>query len=176
VLSPVVVLPRGVVESFAPDALELVALHELTHIARGDLRSSALVDLACILLGPHPTARRLARDACLAREQAVDARVAAQAPVAYARVLVDVAHHARFGEPVARAVCMHGSDLARRIGAMGDERPRQRASLAPLIVTTLAIVGSTVAAPRIEIGHCPAVRGHSPCSASVDRPTRNPKS
>jgi beta-lactamase regulating signal transducer with metallopeptidase domain len=175
VLRPVVVLPRGVIDSFAPDALELVALHELTHIARGDLRAGALVDLARLLLTPHPSARRLALDACLAREQAVDACVAAEAPVAYARVLVDVAHHARFGERMRRAVCMHDSDLARRIDAMGDERPRQRASLAPLIATTLAIAGSTFAAPRIQVGPCPAARAPVPCSAAVECPLRTPR-
>jgi hypothetical protein len=176
VLRPVIVLPRGVVDSFAQDALELVALHELTHIARGDLRAGALVDLARLLLSPHPSARRLALDACLAREQAVDACVAAEAPIAYARVLVDVAHHARFGERMRRAVCMHDSDLARRIDAMGDERPRQRASLAPLIATTLAIAGSTLAAPRIEVGTCPAAHSPVPCSAAVECPLRTPRS
>jgi hypothetical protein len=134
------------------------------------------VDLARLLLSPHPAARRLALDACLAREQAVDACVAAEAPVAYARVLVDVAHHARFGEPMRRAVCMHHSDLARRIDAMGDERPRQHASLAPLIATTLAIAGSTLAAPRIDVGPCPAAHGPVPCTASEDCPLRTPRS
>jgi beta-lactamase regulating signal transducer with metallopeptidase domain len=172
---PVIVLPRGVVESFAPDALELVALHELTHIARGDLWAGVIVDLARTLLGPHPTARRLALDACLAREQAVDARVAAEAPAAYARVLVDVAHHARFGEPMARAVCMEGSHLARRIGAMGDERPRRRPSLVPLIAMTLAIAVAALAAPRIEAA-CPSVRIHPPCSAAVECPLPAPRS
>jgi hypothetical protein len=175
-VAPVVVLPTGVVESFEPDALELVALHELTHIVRKDLQAGALVELARIVLGPHPVARRLALDACLAREQAVDASVAAEAPIAYARVLVDVAHHARFGERMGRAVCMHGSDLARRIDAMGDERPRRRASLSPLIATTIAIAGSTLAAPRIQVGTCPAVRYHAPCSASVECPVKAPES
>jgi Zn-dependent protease with chaperone function len=175
VFAPVIVLPNGVVESFEPDALELVALHELTHIARGDLRTGALVEMARVLLAPHPIARRLAHDACLAREQAVDASVAAEAPLAYARVLVDVAHHARFGERMGRAVCMHGSDLERRIDAMGDDRPRRRASLSPLIATTIVIAGSTLAAPRIE-SSCPAARSHAPCSASVECPLAAPKS
>ncbi len=173
---PTVVLPSGLVDSFSPDALELVALHELTHIARGDLRSGAVIDLARILLAPHPVARRLAVDAGLAREQAVDACVSAEAPVAYARVLVDVAHHARFGERMSRAVCMHGSDLARRIDAIGDGRPRRRASLSPLIATTVVIAGSALAAPRIEVGSCPAARSHAPCSASVDCPLKAEKS
>jgi hypothetical protein len=71
---------------------------------------------------------------------------------------------------------MHGSDLARRIDAIGGERPRRRASLSPLIATTAIIAGSALAAPRIEVGTCPAVRSHAPCSASVECPLKNEKS
>jgi Zn-dependent protease with chaperone function len=167
VLRPTIVLPRGLVDAFAPDALDLVILHELTHVLRGDVLGSLLVDGACVLLAGHPTARRLAADACLAREQAVDAYVAAGAPAAYARVLVDVAHHARFGERVARAVCMHGSDLARRIDAMADARPRRRASLAPVVGAALLVAGSALAAPRVDMSGCPFSRGHSRCPHAV---------
>jgi hypothetical protein len=67
---------------------------QLLHLARGDHRWACFVALARLAFPLHPSARWLASEIALAREQAVDAVVAAPDSHAYASLLVDVAEAA----------------------------------------------------------------------------------
>jgi beta-lactamase regulating signal transducer with metallopeptidase domain len=145
--------------------VELILRHELTHVARGDLITSAAIALSRLPFPLHPTAHALAREASLARERAVDASVAALAPSAYARVLLDVAGQARHGAAPRAEVGMGQSDLARRVLAIVDPRPLRQVPCAPVLVAAFAVAGTMILAPRVCTSE---VRARSHCSSHAD--------
>lgn len=120
-----------------PAQLELVVDHELEHLRRGDVTRNALVTFLKGLLGGHPSASCLARDAALAREIAVDARVARRDQRAYASLLVEIAAHAHFGEKPA-PVAIDDTALARRIALITEPREPHVLSLTGLWLATAA--------------------------------------
>jgi beta-lactamase regulating signal transducer with metallopeptidase domain len=132
-------------------------------LARGDLRANALLALPRALFALHPTARRLACEIRLARELAVDARVAGIAPEAYPRMLLDAAHHARFGAPPC-AVAMHRSDLRQRLAALSDSAPRPPASVTATLALAGALTVLAFAAPR-PCADCAARTREPPAAA-----------
>jgi hypothetical protein len=142
---PSIVLPRELVETLDDEALGLVIEHELEHVRRGDVRGAAFVALLKILLGGHPTAEKIAREAGLAREIAVDARVSQASPRAYATLLVDIAAHAHFGEKPA-ATAIDDTALARRIALISEPGSTHALSLLPLAAAATALVLCTVLA------------------------------
>jgi beta-lactamase regulating signal transducer with metallopeptidase domain len=151
---PKVVLPRALLAQLDADSLELVLRHELTHVARGDQIVAAAVGLARLALAFHPTARALAAELGLAREEAVDATVAPRDPSAYAHVLVRVAELARFGPQDKEAVAMSDTSLQKRIHTLTEGSPRRRARLAPALALAVGLGALAVAAPplRAEVG------------------------
>jgi beta-lactamase regulating signal transducer with metallopeptidase domain len=146
--SPVVVLPSSFVRAFDRAALQLVVEHELAHLERGDLWTSAVVRALCILFPGHPTAKRLAEDIAFAREAAVDARVAARDPHRYATLLVEVASHARFDQ-LPRPVSMDETALTRRIAMITDAPAQRKLSLTPLVATAAVILVGGLFAPKV---------------------------
>ncbi|HKP60202.1 MAG TPA: M56 family metallopeptidase, partial [Polyangiales bacterium] len=150
-----IVLPNELVQSLDRAALELVVEHELEHVRRGDTRFAALVASMQILLGGHPTARKVAREALLAREIAVDARVAQSGARAYASLLVDIAAHAHFGEKPA-STAIDDSALARRIALITEPAPTRPLSLWPLSAAAAAIALATLAASTCIAWSLPA--------------------
>ena len=139
---PVLVLPHELASTLDSAALALVLEHELEHVRRGDLRASALISALQVALGGHPTAQRLAREAMLAREVAVDARVSRSDPRAYASLLVDIAAHAQLGERLA-ATAIDDTALARRIALIAEPGPSHARSsahvhLAAALIAVLA--------------------------------------
>jgi beta-lactamase regulating signal transducer with metallopeptidase domain len=150
VAEPTIVLPSRIVDTFEPKSIDLILVHELVHVERGDLVTSAFVGLVRLLFTLHPTARRLVDEICLTREIAVDARVAALDPDAYPKVLLDVAQGASLCDRRFAAVSMYRSDLARRIAALGDESPARPVSAGPVVALAAAIAASAMLAPRLS--------------------------
>jgi beta-lactamase regulating signal transducer with metallopeptidase domain len=112
---PMVVLPQSLLARASFEQLEFVLHHELVHIARGDLRASLGIGLLRQLF-THPAATPLLSEIALAREASVDARVAASAPLQYAKFLVELAEHVRACRPLlAASVPMADAALTRRI-------------------------------------------------------------
>ena len=135
---PVLVLPHELACTLDRDSLALVLDHELEHLRRGDLRMAALVTVLQVALGGHPSARMLAREAMLAREVAVDARVAQLDRRAYASLLVEIAAHAQLGERLP-ATAIDDTALARRIALIAEPGPAQPRSSAPVYAAAALI-------------------------------------
>jgi beta-lactamase regulating signal transducer with metallopeptidase domain len=133
-----IVLPRELVESLERPALELVLEHELEHVRRGDVRTAAFVTLLKVALGAHPTAEKIAREAVLAREIAVDAQVSRECAHAYATLLVEIAAHAHFGEKPA-ATAIDDTALARRIALLAEPLGARPLSLLPMAFGAIAM-------------------------------------
>ena len=146
-LPATVVLPAALLESIDEDALGLVLRHELTHLARLDHLWALALSLLEVPFTFHPSARRLAEEIGLAREMAVDARVGAVAPRAYAHLLVDVVELHRFGPREAGEVALDSSSLERRIEMLAGTRTHRAARFWPTVVLALALGGVAVAAP-----------------------------
>jgi beta-lactamase regulating signal transducer with metallopeptidase domain len=149
-LKSTIVVPRELVRSLDPLALELVLEHELEHVRRGDVRTAALVTALKILLGGHPTAEKVGRESLLAREIAVDSRVSPRDPRAYASLLVEIAAHAHFGERPA-FTAIDDTALARRIALITEPVVTRRLSIVPVglaaaTVTLVACLARTVVA------------------------------
>jgi beta-lactamase regulating signal transducer with metallopeptidase domain len=144
--APVVVLPVAFAETFDRRALELTIEHEVTHLDRGDLWTSALARFFCVLFPLHPVAVRIADDIAFMREAAVDARVSARDPHRYATLLLDVAAHARFDQ-LPRPVSMDETALKRRIAMLTDTSRRRPVSIAPVTITTALLAAAALAAP-----------------------------
>lgn len=90
-LRPVVLLPVNA-ETWPPDRLRVVLLHELAHIRRGDWPCQMLAHIVCALYWFHPGAWILARQLRIESERACDDLVLAAGipPGDYARYLLEV--------------------------------------------------------------------------------------
>lgn len=151
-LSPVIVLPRGLAESWSEAELALALRHELAHIGRGDLALAGVISWLRPLFTGHPSLPGSLRELALSREAAVDARVAASEPARYARFLVDLGSRVRFGEsPALTGLSMAGSVLERRVEMILNRplssRRRVRSTPALLAFSGLAVAAAFVVAP-----------------------------
>ncbi|MGI5861221.1 MAG: M56 family metallopeptidase [Myxococcales bacterium] len=146
-LPATVVLPAALLESMDDDALELVLRHELTHLARLDHLFALALSLLEVPFTFHPSARRLAEEIGLAREMAVDVRVGAVAPRAYAHLLVDVVELHRFGPREAGEVALDSRSLERRIEMLANAHSHRAARFWPTLLLALVLGGAAVAAP-----------------------------
>lgn len=146
--SPVLVLPATFPDTFDGPALDLIVAHEAMHLERADLWTTLLVRTLCILFPFNPVAARVAKDIAFSREAAVDARVARRDPHTYARLLVDVAAHARFDQ-LPRPVSMDDTALQRRIAMLTDRSMKRSLSLVPLGITATMFSIAALAAPSL---------------------------
>jgi beta-lactamase regulating signal transducer with metallopeptidase domain len=146
--SPVVVLPAGFLQTFDEESVALAVEHEVTHVDRGDLWTSALVRALCLLFPFHPVAARIAGDIAFAREAAVDALVSTRDPHRYAALLIDVAANARFDQ-LPRPVSMDDTALRRRIAMLTDEPSRRTVSLSPVVGASLILAAVALIAPPV---------------------------
>ena len=142
-----VVLPQALVGALGEPERALVLRHELTHLARGDHLTALLIELLKVPFAFHPIAMRLCRELGLAREMAVDARLGAVAPRAYAHLLVDVAELHRFGPREAGEVALDPHSLERRIDMLTRPLPHRAAALAPVLLLALGLFGAGVLLP-----------------------------
>jgi Zn-dependent protease with chaperone function len=150
--TPMVVLPQSLLARASFEQLEFVLHHELVHVARGDLRASLGIGLLRQLFTFHPTASPLVAEIALAREASVDAKVAAGAPLQYARFLVELAEHVRACRPMLAASLPMADTPAKAVG----RRPQGF-----VLGMGAAFVASVLLAPRSL--ESKAVAHSSPC-------------
>jgi beta-lactamase regulating signal transducer with metallopeptidase domain len=144
-----VVIPSPLVEALSPDALDLVLRHELLHLARGDHQGAIALGLLRIPFTFHPLAKRLCEEIDLAREMAVDERIGATSPHAYARTLVDVAQLHRFGAREAE-VALRPTSLVRRIQMLTQPSLHRPVRWLPQLFAALTLAAVGMLFPRVN--------------------------
>jgi hypothetical protein len=136
-------------------AVDLALRHELTHLARGDHRMSAAVALLKLPFAWHPSARWIERELAMAREEAVDERVARHDGEGYARLLVDVAEMRPRGTALS-PVAMSSTALSYRVVALLERKVRPLARLGPALghagVLAVGALALPPAAPAMAPG------------------------
>lgn len=138
---PVVVLPRGMVESMGRRALEDVLRHEASHAARRDHLTAALVQWLVIALWPIVPAWAAGARVRALLEQACDDRAAALGGdrTGYATTLMDVAASLAAAPRVARTGALHfGNELRARVRALVFTRRWRVGVQAALVVVGAA--------------------------------------
>jgi beta-lactamase regulating signal transducer with metallopeptidase domain len=171
---PVIALPRSQVSSLSDEHFQLVVLHELAHVQRGDDWWALAERVVLALAWVNPVVHWVCRQLSLSREMACDEWVVRQtaAPVAYAKCLAEVAGLRTPARRLRLAAGVNGrrGTLRRRIvGVL--ELKRARPARAVAIVAWLAPVAVCVAAagllhvpPVFVVAHPPdpVVRAQAP--------------
>jgi len=119
-LRPTILLPREA-RQWTPEMLDIVLLHELSHVKRWDYLSQVLGHLACVLHWFNPFAWRTAAKMKLEREKACDDLVLALGgkASAYAETLLRVAQAHRPGNALPTALALtEEKELKQRIKAI----------------------------------------------------------
>jgi len=149
---PLVVLPQSLLERASFEQLEFVLHHELVHVARGDLRASLGIGILRQLFAFHPTATPLLSEIALAREASVDAKVAAEAPLQYAKFLVELAEHVRACRPLlAASLPMADAALTRRITMLISPTPSLGRSIGRRTQGVLFAAGAALVAGALLV-------------------------
>lgn len=114
ILRPVILVPPGVLLGLSPEQLEMVILHELTHVRRWDNLVNLFQRVVESLLFFHPVTWALSRRIRREREHCCDAVVVQRTdrPHVYARTLLDLASPSR--RP-ALAAALSGPDVVVRV-------------------------------------------------------------
>lgn len=144
-LRAVVVVPTALLTAIPADQLELLVLHELVHLRRGDYVVNLLQTLAECLFFFHPAAWWLSSVARREREMACDEEVLQRGhdPIAYARALTELE---ALRAPQA-ALAASGGELATRIRAIiGQPSARERRSVTVAGLALAASIAAIVAA------------------------------
>jgi Zn-dependent protease with chaperone function len=148
-LAPRVVLPTALAAELSSGDLELVLQHELAHLKRRDPLTHALTRLFAVVFAYHPTVPGLLRELVIAREAAVDAKIAIADRHAYATLLLQIASRARFGQDPAH-VSMDDTALTRRIAMLTHSTPAgAKPPATRLFVTASAIAGLGLFSPHV---------------------------
>jgi len=143
-LRPAIFMPTDA-ETWAEDRRQMVLLHELAHVRRGDAATHLMARLALSLYWWNPLAWTAWREFLKERERAADDLVLSSGAAAteYAGHLLEVARGISAAQPVAwAAVCMaRPSQLEGRLMAILDRRRnrQQPGRLAAALAATLAI-------------------------------------
>ena len=164
--APMVVLPQSLLARASFEQLEFVLHHELVHIARGDLRAWLGIGLVRQLFAFHPTATPLLSEIALAREASVDAKVAAGAPLQYAKFLVELAEHVRACRSLlAASLPMADAALTRRIKmiispAPSPDKTAGRRTQVLLLAAGVSLIAVALLAPlslesKAQTSPCP---------------------
>jgi uncharacterized protein (TIGR03435 family) len=156
-LHPVVLLPTAALTGLEPAQIEMLLLHELEHIRRGDYLVNILQSIAEALLFYHPAVWWVSGHIRAERELCCDDRAVSLTGdfLTYARALAAI-ERLRVA-PV--AVAANGGSLVHRIARLlGQPRPAQRAYSAPgaaavvlLVTAGLAIFAQSAARPQFEV-------------------------
>lgn len=156
VLVPRVVLPDEA-ETWPPEELRAVLLHELAHVRRRDTLTQTLAGLACVVHWFNPLAWLAARRMREERERAADdtVLVAGVSAPAYARQLVAFARKLTGVAPreVTAVSVVRTSRLADRIDAVLD-RARSRGAPGPVAIGAAVVAG--LAAVGLLTAYAPA--------------------
>jgi len=154
-LSPRIVLPDAA-ESWTPDQLEAVLIHERAHVSRHDPLVQWLALLNRAVFWFHPLAWWLERRLTALAEEACDDTVLRRglSPVDYSTYLLDLARAVQQAgarlNPV--ALSMPGSDLPRRIRRIASGVPLSRTSTVRMTAAAavVAICTGTFAAVTLD--------------------------
>jgi beta-lactamase regulating signal transducer with metallopeptidase domain len=162
---PIIALPLWTIESLDAESLDLIVLHELAHIERGDDRDLLIQAAITAVFCWHPAVWWVGRWLDEERERACDDEVVRRTHRAaqYARCLVGVAAHVGPGPTLLAApgVGRAGRRLARRVerllsteGSRSGPRARTlRLTWVSTVLTGLAsaVVVSAAGAPRVHL-------------------------
>jgi TonB family protein len=143
-LRPAIFMPTDA-ETWTPERRQMVLLHELAHVRRGDVATHLMARVALSLYWWNPLAWTAWREFLKERERAADDLVLTSGAAAteYAGHLLEVARSLHTAQPVAwAAVCMaRPSQLEGRLMAILDRRlnRQQPGRLAAALAAVLAI-------------------------------------
>jgi bla regulator protein blaR1 len=115
VLRPIILMPAALLTRLPPDQLELVVLHELTHIKNGDLWVNAMQVALEVLLFFHPAIHWISADIRALRERRCDREVLRlrATPMCYAKTLLSLEEYRH--EFRGLAIAASGGDLSKRV-------------------------------------------------------------
>jgi ABC-type glycerol-3-phosphate transport system substrate-binding protein/beta-lactamase regulating signal transducer with metallopeptidase domain len=156
---PVILLPRD-----APDwylaRRQVVLLHELAHITRGDYLTQWLVLVGCAINWFNPLVWKTARQSVLEREQASDDLVlnAGVQGTDYAVHLLEIARNAIYGrsfQMIGLAMTGH-SDLERRIRGILNTRKNRSILQRTRGIVMLGLVGLLLLLGGMKLSHADA--------------------
>lgn len=159
---PMLLLPRGFVETFSHEQLRFVVLHELAHLRRSDVLVNWLTTFAQALHWFNPLVHLAAARIAEERELACDAlaleRLRDDERSAYGGTVLAVLDRMRQPSPAPGLVGMTAThrQLKRRIQMIAAFRPQRRSSLLfAALVATIAMVSLTdaVAGERVTFEH-----------------------
>ena len=140
---PVILAPLGLLAGFSTEQMELILLHELAHVRRGDYLAHLLLRAVEILLFYHPAAMWCARVARAEREACCDELASRTAGdrLAYASALVELERFRT--RELAPALGAADGDLVGRVRRLLEpppaRRPIQPAALALVVAALLAM-------------------------------------
>ncbi len=119
-IRPVILLPSEC-DGWAGSRRRMVLIHELSHVARGDVLWQIAAKLACVIYWPHPMVWFAARRMRVEREAACDDAVLrdVERPSEYASLLLDVA-----ASLADRPIGMSTAAIAMACGRSVEERIR----------------------------------------------------
>ena len=156
-LRPMILLPASLASGLTPRQLEVVILHELTHVRRYDLAVNILQRLVEALLFFHPAVWWLSRQISAERENACDDLVVrwncdptqyADALLRVAELCATVADRSMIGKAALAATGESASQLKRRVLRLLDlnDKPALRLTTTG-VVTSLLLIFSVILAP-----------------------------
>jgi beta-lactamase regulating signal transducer with metallopeptidase domain len=160
-LSPRVVLPEGLAESIASDALRDVLVHECAHVVRRDPWVGLLQRLAAVVFWPHPLIHYLNSQLERAREEVCDNHVLRCGDrFSYARTLLALTEKCR---PL---------DVARPgLGLLGDRWTLADRVAGLLDPRRIPMTGTTIRM-KIAVALAIGVTGLAGSTVRFDRPAR----
>jgi Zn-dependent protease with chaperone function len=168
---PRVVLPRELIARASAEQIDFTLRHELIHVARGDLADALIVSVARRFFVGHPTAKRFVSEIALAREAAVDARVAGGTPLPYAQFLLELADRVRFGGPELPArLSMADTALTRRIDMLLSPQPPSDPSIPWPRRAWLPLTGLALGAALLAPVSCASAVDEPVSASAVDEP------
>jgi beta-lactamase regulating signal transducer with metallopeptidase domain len=160
---PIVVVPKGWLESLAADELRAVLAHEVAHVKRRDSLANTIQRLIEIPLFFHPGVWLASRRITLAREELCDSWALSLGTdaVSYARSLAAVAERTQSAfAPVSLGIAEGRFTLLRRVEAIMTMGSVKRISR-PLVIAVIA-VGLVSAAALSAV----QVRSESPAATA----------
>ncbi len=172
IFHPVLLLPDGIAERFAPAHLEAILAHELCHIRRRDNLAAGLHMAVEAIFWFHPLVWWIGARLVEEREQACDEEVlrfGSQAEV-YAESILKTCQF-YLESPLECMSGISGSDLKKRITRIMTKGAASQLSLG----RKLLLAASGFAAVAVPIGfgvmNAPQSRAQSPAAAGTPRPT-----
>lgn len=161
-----VLLPESA-KNWSEDRLELVLLHELSHLKRRDPWTSLFAEVACAVYWMNPLVWLAARRMNIEREQACDEMVLHTGTdrIAYATQLVDIARAMRPVRSSAGVAMAYREDLKHRVtkilqSGFGSRRLSRRTRILALALASAVVVfvASAKLAERKSFSATPSVQ------------------